>query len=139
MRSKRGFGASFLGSLALYAIAITAIGLTSSVPLVAALAMSFTFGLTIRNVCSMSLRQQLTPDHLMGRVTSAWWIIIFALGPIGTAIATAVAQRVGTTPVLVALGLSGIIVVVMGTFTPAHKSHLERDEIIPVAVGAAKT
>lgn len=141
MRSKLGFGASFLGSLVLQAIAIAAIGLTSSVALVAALATSFTFGLTIRNVCSMSLRQQVTPDHLMGRVTSAWWTIIFVLGPVGTAVATAVAQRVGTSPVLVVLGLSGIIVAAIGTFTPAHKSHPEMEETVPapLAVGAAET
>jgi MFS family permease len=141
LRKKWGFGACFLGSLALQATAIAAIGLTSSVPLVAALATSFTFGLTVRNICSMSLRQQVTPDHLLGRVTSAWWTIILVLGPVGTAVATGVAQRVGTTPVFVALGISGIIVAVLGTFTPAHESHPESDggDPVPLAVGAAET
>jgi MFS family permease len=141
LRSRWGFGASFLGSLALQAVAIAAIGLTSSVPIVAALATSFTFGLTIRNVCSMTLRQQVTPDHLMGRVTSAWWTIIFVMGPVGTAIATAVAQKLGTTPVLVVLGLCGLVVAAAGTLTPAHKSHPEDDETarVPLAVGAAET
>jgi predicted MFS family arabinose efflux permease len=141
LRRKWGFGPCFLGSLAFQALAIGFIGITPSAWLIAAFATSFTFGLTLRNICSMSLRQQVTPDHLLGRVTSAWWTIILVLGPVGTALATAVAQKVGTSPVFMTLGAAGLITAVIGTFTPAHEKRPEAEEFnaAALAVGASKT
>ena len=43
----------------------------------------------------MSLRQEVTPDHLLGRVTAAFWTIHFSLGPLGAALLTWAAGRFG--------------------------------------------
>ena len=43
----------------------------------------------------MSLRQQITPDHLLGRVTAAFWTIHFSLGPVGVALLTWTAGHFG--------------------------------------------
>jgi hypothetical protein len=43
---------------------------------------------SVAGICSMSLRQQVTPDHLLGRVTAAFWTIHFSLGPVGAALLT---------------------------------------------------
>ena len=43
----------------------------------------------------MSLRQQVTPDHLLGRVTAAFWTIHFSLGPLGVALLTWAAGHYG--------------------------------------------
>lgn len=141
LRRKWGFGPCFLGSLALQALAIGFIGITPSAWLIAAFATSFTFGLTLRNICSMSLRQQVTPDHLLGRVTSAWWTIILVLGPVGTAVATAIAQKVGTSPVFMVLGAAALTTAVIGTFTPAHEKQPEMEELdaAALALGTTKT
>ena len=40
-----------------------------------------------------SLRQQVTPDHLLGRVTSAFWTVHFSLGPVGAAVLAWAADR----------------------------------------------
>jgi hypothetical protein len=52
----------------------------------------------------MSLRQQITPDHLLGRVTAAFWTLCFASAPVGAALATWAAEHVGVRPVLVVQG-----------------------------------
>lgn len=119
-RRKWGFGLSFLGGLLLQGIAIVAIGLAPTVPTVATLIMIFTFGLMIRNINTMSLRQQVTPNYLLGRVSSAFWTIVLVLGPIGVVTATVVAEKIGATPVLILMGVLSILVVMIGFFTPAN-------------------
>jgi hypothetical protein len=61
-------------------------------------------GTTVRKIITMSLRQQITPDHLLGRVTAAFWTLCFASAPVGAALATWTAERVGVRPVLVVTG-----------------------------------
>ena len=53
---------------------------------------------------AVSLRQQITPDYLLGRVTAAFWTLCFASAPVGAALATWTAERVGVRPVLVVTG-----------------------------------
>ncbi|MGH1553056.1 hypothetical protein ACRAWF_16695 [Streptomyces sp. L7] len=49
--------------------------------------------------CSMSLPpQEVTPEHLLGRVTSAFWTVHYAAAPIGAAVLTWAAERRGTAP-----------------------------------------
>ena len=59
----------------------------------------------------MSLRQEVTPPALLGRVTSAFWTIHYAFGPVGAAVLTAMAAHVGVTTVI---AISGGAYVVMG-------------------------
>ncbi len=53
---------------------------------------------SVAGICSMSLRQQVTPDHLLGRVTAAFWTIHFSLGPLGAALLTWTAGHYGVMP-----------------------------------------
>ncbi|MGH3658262.1 MAG: MFS transporter [Micromonosporaceae bacterium] len=125
LRRRLGFGAAWIGSTALCGLAIAAIGFTHSVTGIAVLAM-VAFGATaIGGICSMSLRQEVTPDALLGRVTSAFWTIHFALGPIGAAVVTMVASRFG---VSVAVGLSGaasLVIAACAVLTPVRLARPE--------------
>jgi len=54
----------------------------------------------------VALRQQVTPDHLPGRVTAAFWTMNSAPGPAGAAVLTALAARIGASAVLVGAGIA---------------------------------
>ncbi|HWP44055.1 MAG TPA: MFS transporter [Blastocatellia bacterium] len=136
LRRRLGFGLCFLGSLLFQGLAVAMIGVVPSVALIALLATAFTFAYTIRGVCVQSLRQQVTPDHLLGRVTSALWTLILALGPIGTTAGTALAERVGTRPVLIANGLICICIAAAGFLTHAYTERPENEQLAIDALAA---
>jgi MFS family permease len=126
LRRRVGFGASWIGSTVLAGLVVAAIALTDSVAGVAALA-TLAFGFTaIGGICSMSLRQEVTPGPLLGRVTSAFWTIHFALGPIGAAVVTAAAGHFGVAPVIALSGIAYMLIAAMGVLTPIRLSHPER-------------
>jgi MFS family permease len=120
LRRKWGFGKCFLGSLMVQGASILLTGIAGRVWLIAALAVTFSLGLMMRNINSMSYRQEVTPSHLLGRVTAAFWSILLALGPIGAVVGTAVAQRTSAPAALIGMGVLGIGVAFAGIFTPVR-------------------
>lgn len=125
LRNKFGFGLCFLLSLFLQGVAITSIGFAPAVAIIVALATLFSFGNTIMRVSTISLRQQLTPDPLLGRVSSAYWTFFSVAGAIGVAIATAVAQRAGASITLIGLGMLGVFIAAVGFLTSANTARPE--------------
>ena len=95
LRSRLGFGTCWIGSVLLCGVAAGGLGMSGSVPGVAGLAAVYLGCTSVAGICSMSLRQQVTPDHLLGRVTAAFWTIHFSLGPAGAALLTWAASRFG--------------------------------------------
>jgi MFS family permease len=130
LRRRWGFGPSFLGSLILQGIAIICIGLAPSVAVMTMLATLFTFGLTIRYISTMSLRQEVTPDHLLGRVTSALLTLVLVLTPIGIALATLLAEKLGTRPVLIFSGAICVGGAIIGIFTSAQTRQPVSDDML---------
>lgn len=126
LRRSLGFGACWIGSHVLFGVAIGLIGLTRAVPLVATLAVAAMFFLSVAGICSMSLRQQITPDHLLGRVTSTFWTIQRALSPLGAALLTAATARVGVTAVLLWAGTACVLIGAAAVFTPMRLTRPER-------------
>jgi len=120
LRNKIGFGFSFLGGTALIGAAIIFIGLAPGVATLAIFATVFSFGSTIRNINTMSLRQQVTPDHLLGRVSAAWWTMLTVLGPIGNAIGAALAEWTSVKLVFTISGIVSIATAAIGLFTRAN-------------------
>jgi MFS family permease len=120
LRRRWGFGACFLGGMIVEGIAIAMIGLVSSVPLIAALAAGMTFAHTVKTNNSLSLRQQITPNHLLGRVTSAFLTMIRLPRPLGATITTALAAQAGVPAVLVIIGVLGFVIALLGLLTPAR-------------------
>ncbi|MEV2254428.1 MFS transporter [Streptomyces sp. NPDC050147] len=117
VRKRLGFGVSWISAFSLAGVAVAGIGLSGSVPVIAVL-MTVTLMCTgIAGISSMSLRQEVTPSHLLGRVTSSFWTIHTALGPIGAAVTTAAAAGAGVTTVCVVIGVVVMGIAVTGLLT----------------------
>ncbi|MFE2167694.1 MFS transporter [Streptomyces sp. NPDC059447] len=112
LRRVFGIGVCWPASLALVGVSVAGIGLSRSVPVIAALSAVFMFGITLGGVCTMTLRQEVTPDHLLGRVTSAFWTVHNASGPIGAAVLTALAARHGVPAI--SLGGGALCLLILG-------------------------
>lgn len=109
LRRRAGFAFSWIGSSVLAGAALCALGETRSAVLAGVLAAVFVGSTTIGGTCSMSLRQQITPADLLGRVTAAFWATHYALAPIGAAVLTAAAGQYSTAAVCL---VGGIVVAV---------------------------
>jgi MFS family permease len=126
LRRKIGFGASWIAPVATAGVAIACIGFTRAVPVIAALAAVYLACESVGGICSMSLRQEVTPDHLLGRVTSAFWTIHGAPGPVGAAVLGWAAARYGVGPVLVMAGTGCLLIAAAALFTPIRLAAPER-------------
>jgi MFS family permease len=126
LRRTIGFGASWIAPVAMGGVAIACIGVTRAIPVIAALAAIFMACESVGGICSMSLRQEVTPDHLLGRVTSAFWTIHGAPGPVGAALLGWAAGRYGVGPVLVTAGTGCLLLAAIALFTPIRLAAPER-------------
>ena len=101
-------------------LAIAAVGLTESVLLIVPFAILYTCAENIRGIVTMSTRQELTPDHLLGRVTAAFWLAFQVPGPLGAALVTRAGERVGAPAALAGVGLVAITIGAVTLLTPAR-------------------
>ncbi|MFF4036123.1 MFS transporter [Streptomyces sviceus] len=122
VRRRLGFGAVWTGSVALCGLAFAGIGWARGVPAVAALCAVFLACGGMAGTCSMSLRQEVTPEPLLGRVTSAFWTLHYSAAPIGAAVLTWAADRHGTAPVGLVAGATCVLVAATALFTPIRRS-----------------
>ncbi|MFF4422315.1 MFS transporter [Streptomyces sp. NPDC001549] len=122
LRRILGFGTCWLASIAMIAVGVTVTGVSRSVPVIAVLAAVFMFGITLGGICTMTLRQEVTPDHLLGRVTSAFWTVHNASGPVGAAVLTLLAARHGVPAVSLAGGALCLLILGGGLLTPLRGS-----------------
>ncbi len=127
LRRGWGFGVCFLGGQLVFALALVAVGVVPpSLAVYLLIGAASAFGSSVQGICSMSLRQEITPDHLLGRVTAAFYTLVMALGPIGAAVTTAIAATAGAVPVIVAMGLIIVALTGLGLFTPLATKHPEQ-------------
>jgi MFS family permease len=129
LRRRFGFAVCWIGSGVLAGVVVAALGYAHSAVLVGVLAAGFVGSTTIGGTCSMSLRQEITPAHLLGRVTSAFWTSHYLLGPLGAAVLTAAAGRYSVATVCLVGGvvLAGSALAGLGTaiVAPHHPALLE--------------
>ncbi|MFF4014504.1 MFS transporter [Streptomyces sp. NPDC001843] len=117
VRSRLGFGVSWIGAFSVAGLAVACLGVSRTVPVVAALVTVQLLCTGIAGICSMSLRQEVTPGHLLGRVTSSFWTVQSALGPLGAAATTAAAAGLGVTTVCLFTGVAVLLVALAGSVT----------------------
>ena len=113
-----GFGPTWTGSVAVCGLAFAGLGWVSEVPAVALLSAAFLACVGMAGTCSMSLRQEVTPEHLLGRVTAAFWTLQYSVAPIGAAVLTWAAEHHGTTPVALAAGAGCVLIATVALLTP---------------------
>jgi hypothetical protein len=113
-----GLGPACLAGTALQGVGLLLAGACPGVPFVALGCFFWAGGLTLRSVAQLSLRQQLTPDRILGRVTSASWTGIFVASSIGAILVTRVAQWWTAGWALAGVGILLGVVSVAGMATP---------------------
>lgn len=118
IRRRLGFGATWTCSVAGCGLAFAGLGWARDVPVVAALSAAFLACAAMGGTCSLSLRQEVTPEHLLGRVTSAFWTLHYAAAPVGAAVLTWAAEEQGTTPVALAAGATCVLLAATALLTP---------------------
>lgn len=118
LRRRWGFGRTWIVSTAAAGLAIAGLGLTGGVPMLTLLVAAHLGCVTVGAICSLSLRQEITPDHLLGRVTSAFWAIHFSLGPAGAAAMTWGAEKYGVALVCAIAGGGSVLIALTALRTP---------------------
>jgi len=93
VRGRLGYGPTFLGAMGLQGLTLLAATQASSIPVLAVLAALCCFGDFVGRVCNTSLRLELTPATMLGRVSAATWLLTVGMVPLGAVGATSVASR----------------------------------------------
>lgn len=120
LRRSRGFGFCLIGGFALEGIALILLGFSAATLLIAGIWAIAGFGSSTRGIVSMTLRQELTPDHLLGRVTAAFWTVFSVPGPLGALALTAFGAWVGAREALLTVGVFVLLVAAIALFTPVR-------------------
>ena len=121
-RRRLGFGPTWIGAVAICGLAFAGLGRAGGVPEVAVLAAAFLACVAIAGTCSMSLRQEVTPEPLLGRVTSAFWTLQYSVAPVGAAVLTWAAEQRGTAPVALVAGGCCVLIAFAALFTPLRRA-----------------
>ncbi len=120
LRRSLGFGVCLIGGFVIEGIALLLLGATASTAVIAGVWALAAFGGSTRGIVTMTLRQELTPDHLLGRVTAAFWTVFSVPGPLGALALTAFGERVGARTALLVVGLFTLAIAVVALFTPVR-------------------
>jgi MFS family permease len=123
IRKRLGFGPSYLGATILSGIPFILIGVIANLYVLVALAACFQFASMVQGINSMSLRQEITPEALLGRVTSAFWTIAGIMTPLGAAAGTYLAARIGAPDTFIWMGLLALLIGIAGIFSSARERH----------------
>ncbi|GAA1400744.1 MFS transporter [Catellatospora coxensis] len=134
LRRRYGFAPTWTGAWALCGVAMAGIGLAGRVPVVAAAATAVLGCSAVAGIASMSLRQEVTPAPLLGRVTSAFWTLHSALTPLGAAALTAAAAGYGSAATLIAAGALCTATAATALCTPLFRTS-SADEAGPDVTG----
>ncbi|MFF4750237.1 MFS transporter [Streptomyces sp. NPDC002514] len=118
VRRRFGFGPTWTGSVAVCGLAFAGLGRTHEVAVVAVLSAAFLACVGMAGTCSMSLRQEVTPEPLLGRVTSAFWTLQYSAAPVGAAVLTWAAERHGTALVAAVAGGCCALIAAVAPATP---------------------
>ncbi len=122
-RKRLGFGPTYLSAVILTGIPLLAIGLVPNLYALVALATLFQLASMVMGINSMSLRQEITPGALLGRVTSAFWTISGVMTPLGAALGTVLAARFGAPVTFVCMGLLISLIGIVGFGSRARERH----------------
>ncbi|MFP5327347.1 MAG: MFS transporter, partial [Acidimicrobiia bacterium] len=91
-------------SLVMFGASLLIPGLTRNVAVVAGTGL-LAGSAMMWNVITVSLRQRIIPDHLLGRVNSAYRLLGWGSMPIGAALGGVVAEVIGVRPLFVLTGV----------------------------------
>jgi hypothetical protein len=119
-RHRFGFSWVWLTAFAVQGTAMLCMTAPRSIALYMSVGFAIAFSLTARGVLSITLRQEVTPPALLGRVTAAFWLILYSPGPIGAALLTRLAEHTGVTTVYVIIGVGILGLWLVGLLSPVR-------------------
>src|SRR5437868_4349873 len=105
-----------------------AFGLVSGPPWAATLALGiamlvFDFGAVLYGINYLALRQAITPDRLLGRMTATMRFCTVAAAPLGSLIGGTLATGIGLRPTLLVVGALGLALAIGAMMTSPFRSH----------------
>ena len=89
--------------------------------MVAGIAVAVAFGETVRGINTMTVRQEITPDRLLGRVTASFWTLLTVPAAVGAELTARLAERYGVTAVLSSVGAALVALMIVGARTPIRQ------------------
>lgn len=104
LRRKIGVGRCLLVGIMLNGLCIIGLGFASTGMFIALLSMGYVMSMLLGNICATSLRQQITPQYLLGRVTSLYRLMTNIPACLGVMLSTVCVEQFGSAPVLGILG-----------------------------------
>jgi MFS family permease len=129
LSTKFGIGPVIVHGLILTALAWQSFGLISGPVWVATLALGaallmFNFGAVLYAINYLALRQAITPDRLLGRMTATMRFLTVAVAPLGSLVGGALATAIGLRATLLSIGVLGLILCAGAVFwSPVRRHH----------------
>jgi predicted MFS family arabinose efflux permease len=127
LSARLGVGPIIVHGLALTALGWQAFGLVSGPVWVATIALGFAmlvfdFGAVLYGINYLALRQAITPDRLLGRMTATMRFLTVAAAPLGSLAGGALATAVGLRTTLLTIGVLGLALVALAVaFSPIRR------------------
>jgi Na+/melibiose symporter-like transporter len=118
LRRRWGYGICWLGGCLVQGISLAVMGVEPTLVVIAVMAIVMQAAGSVYGIMSMSFRQETTPDHLLGRVTAAFWTLSTISGPLGAAVMTSLAEHTSVPFTILLMGAGGIACAAIGIFTP---------------------
>jgi MFS family permease len=130
LSARFGIGPIIVHGLALSALGWQVFGLISGPVWLATLALGcamlvFDFGAVLWGINYLSLRQAITPDRLLGRMTATMRFLTVAAAPLGSLAGGALASAIGLRATLLTIGVLGILLVAGAVLWSPVRSHRE--------------
>jgi predicted MFS family arabinose efflux permease len=130
LSARFGVGPVIVHGLALTALGWQMFGLISGPVWLATLVLGcamllFDFGAVLYGINYLALRQAITPDRLLGRMTATMRFLTVAAAPLGSLVGGALATAIGLRSTLLTVGVLGILLVVGTVLWSPVRRHRE--------------
>jgi MFS family permease len=128
LSAKFGVGPMLINGLIMTAFGWQAFGLIGGPPWVATIALGaamlvFDFGAIQWGINYLALRQAITPDRLLGRMTATMRFFGVASAPLGSLVGGALATAIGLRPTLLTIGALGLVLSVVAVVWSPLRHH----------------
>ena len=135
LSARFGVGPVIVHGLILTAFAWQALGLVSGPTWLATLLLGaailvFDFGAVLYGINYLALRQAITPDRLMGRMTATMRFLTVAMAPLGSLLGGVLATWIGLRGTLLAIGVLGLALAAAAVWWSPVRQH----QVLPAAV-----
>jgi len=136
LSARFGVGPIIVHGLAMTALAWQAFGLISGPVWLATLLLGctmlvFDFGAVLFGINYLALRQAITPDRLLGRMTATMRFLTVAAAPLGSLVGGALATAIGLRPTLLTVGVLALLLVAAAVLWSPVRGHRK----MPVVAG----